>query len=147
MQRDQGPKKIRRTGEASGPINPGQSDVAETLDHADARRLPAQDRRPMQGHRDHRKGDAVRPLSIRIAKHEAAPDCGSFKVAFPDGRSSIYFYWNDNASRRLRPKILTQGEALEHAIQLACTQQDKLDATPLSGSGSYRRQYPRSRRL
>lgn len=67
-------------------------------------------------------------MSIRIAKHEAVPDCGSFKIAFPDGRSSIYFYWDDNAGRRLRPRILTQGEALAHAIQLACTEQDKLEA-------------------
>ena len=67
-------------------------------------------------------------MSIRIAKHEAVSDCGSFKIAFPDGRSSIYFYWDDSASRRLRPRILTQGEALAHAIQLACIEQDKLEA-------------------
>src|SRR5690348_13081158 len=74
-----------------------------------------------------RKGGAVRPLGIRIADHEAGRDCGSFEVAFPDGRSSIYFCWNGNASRRPRPNILTQEEALEIAIQIACSEQKKLE--------------------
>jgi hypothetical protein len=32
---------------------------------------------------------------IRIVKHEAVPDCGSFEVAFADGRESRYFYFED----------------------------------------------------
>ena len=28
---------------------------------------------------------------IRIIKHEAVPQCGSFEVRYPDGRESVYF--------------------------------------------------------
>jgi hypothetical protein len=42
---------------------------------------------------------------IRIIKHEAVPDCGSFEVRFAaDGRASKFFYWDDLPSRRLRPE-------------------------------------------
>ena len=37
---------------------------------------------------------------IRIILHEAVPNCGSFEVRFPDGRESVYFYWDDIAGRR-----------------------------------------------
>jgi hypothetical protein len=47
-------------------------------------------------------------MSIRL-KHEAVPCCGSFEVAFPDGRPSVYFHWHDIAGRRLRLTSL-QGE-------------------------------------
>jgi hypothetical protein len=33
--------------------------------------------------------------AIRLIKHEAVPNCGSFEVRFPDGRPSRYFYWDD----------------------------------------------------
>jgi len=36
---------------------------------------------------------------IRIIKHEAVPDCGSFEVQLPD-RPSQYFYWDDIPARR-----------------------------------------------
>ena len=39
---------------------------------------------------------------IRIIKHEAVPECGSFEVRFGDGRQSKFFYWDDVASRRLQ---------------------------------------------
>ena len=32
-------------------------------------------------------------MPIRIIKHEAVPQTGSFEVRFPDGRPSVYFYW------------------------------------------------------
>jgi hypothetical protein len=32
---------------------------------------------------------------MRIIKHEAVPDCGSFEVRFADGRESRFFYWDD----------------------------------------------------
>ena len=64
---------------------------------------------------------------IRIIKHEAVPDCGSYEVAFPDGRPSVYFYWEDNASRRLRPEQVTGAVALEAAKKLARQEQDKID--------------------
>jgi len=57
---------------------------------------------------------------IRIIKHEAVPDCGSYEVAFPDGRPSVYFYWEDDKSRRLRPEQqMTSAVALEAAKTLA----------------------------
>ena len=50
---------------------------------------------------------------IRIIKHEAVPDCGSFEVRFGDGRASKFFNWDDVPALRLRPEILTRDQALE----------------------------------
>ena len=36
---------------------------------------------------------AVMTDRIRIIKHEAVPDCGSYEVRFGDGRASKFFYW------------------------------------------------------
>jgi hypothetical protein len=36
---------------------------------------------------------------IRVIKHEAVPDCGSFEVRYTDGRPSQYFYWDDIPAR------------------------------------------------
>jgi hypothetical protein len=52
---------------------------------------------------------------IRIIKHEAVPECGSFQVQFPDGRHSQYFYWDDIPARRMRPETLDREAALENA--------------------------------
>jgi hypothetical protein len=62
---------------------------------------------------------------IRIIKHEAIPDCGSFEVKIP-GKDSVYFYWDDNAGRRLRPDAMTQEQAKKAAQELARAEQDKL---------------------
>ncbi|MCK1691625.1 hypothetical protein IVA85_38805 [Bradyrhizobium sp. 145] len=56
---------------------------------------------------------------VRIRKHEAVPQTGSYEVCFADGRPSIYFYWDDVAGRRLAPNLLTGAEALEKARSLA----------------------------
>lgn len=56
---------------------------------------------------------------IRIIKHEAVPLCGSFEVRYPDGRPSLYFYWDDIPARRLRPDSLDRATALEKAKALA----------------------------
>jgi hypothetical protein len=56
---------------------------------------------------------------IRIIKHEAVKDCGSFEVRFPDGRPSQYFYWDDIPGRRLRPETLDRETALEQAKAVA----------------------------
>ena len=56
---------------------------------------------------------------IRILKHGAVPQCGSFEVRFPDGRESVYFYWDDLPSRRLRPETLDRETALEQAKAVA----------------------------
>ena len=63
--------------------------------------------------------------SIRMIKHEAVPDCGSFEVRFPDGRASQYFYFDDIPGRRLRPEQLTRAEALEQAKTLARDEREK----------------------
>ena len=52
---------------------------------------------------------------IRIIKHEAIPDCGSFEVRFGDGRPS-----------RLRPEMVDQATALEAAKAFAGAERDKL---------------------
>ena len=53
--------------------------------------------------------------AVRIIKHEAVPDCGSFEVRYPDGRPSQYFYWDDLPGRRMRPETLDRETALEQA--------------------------------
>jgi hypothetical protein len=62
---------------------------------------------------------------IRIIKHEAVPMCGSFEVQFSDGREPKFFYWDDVASRRLRPEIVTSEQALEQARAFAQAERDK----------------------
>jgi hypothetical protein len=57
------------------------------------------------------------PVCIR--KHEAVPDTGSYEVRFADSRLSVYFYFDDIASRRLRPEQMTRAEALAAAQGLA----------------------------
>jgi hypothetical protein len=50
-------------------------------------------------------------MQIRIIKHEAVADCGSFEVRFADGRASRFFYWDDLPGRRMRLEILTRAGA------------------------------------
>ena len=45
---------------------------------------------------------------VRIIRHERVPQTGSFEVRFADGRESVFFYWDDVPSRRLRPELLTR---------------------------------------
>jgi hypothetical protein len=56
--------------------------------------------------------------NVRLIKHEAVPRCGSFEVRV-DGRPSRHFYWDDEASRRLRSEQMTGAQALEQAKLLA----------------------------
>jgi hypothetical protein len=61
---------------------------------------------------------------VRIIKHEAVPDCGSFEVRFPDDRPSQYFYRDDLPSRRLRLETdretaLEQAKAAARAAETA----------------------------
>jgi hypothetical protein len=49
---------------------------------------------------------------IRILRHEAVPNCGSYEVRIPDGRASVFFYWDDVPGRQLQPDRLTGAEAL-----------------------------------
>ncbi len=64
-------------------------------------------------------------MSIRIIKHEAVPQTGSFEVQFSDGRPSVYFYWDDIPGRRLNPEQMDGGRALEAAKALARSERDK----------------------
>ena len=66
-------------------------------------------------------------MTIRIIKHETVPNCGSYEVRFPDGRPSVYFYWDDNPGRRSITLSMSQEEAERAAKELARTEQDKLD--------------------
>ena len=57
--------------------------------------------------------------TVRIIKHEAVPQCGSFEVRLADGTPSQYFYWDDLPGRRLNPETLDRETALEQAKALA----------------------------
>lgn len=64
-------------------------------------------------------------MTIRIIRHETIPECGSFEVRFSDGRESVYFYFEDNEGRRLRPDQMSSAEALEQAKRMARAEQAK----------------------
>jgi hypothetical protein len=64
-------------------------------------------------------------MPIRIIKHEAVPQTGSFEVRFPDGRPSVYFYWDDIPGRRLSHEQMDSHRALEAAKALARSERDK----------------------
>ena len=61
---------------------------------------------------------------IRIIKHEAVPECGSYEVRFSDGRPSKYFCWEDIPDRRLRSEQADSKQALEEAEALTWTERD-----------------------
>jgi hypothetical protein len=65
-------------------------------------------------------------MPIRIIKHEAVPQTGSFEVRFPDGRPSVYFYWDDIPARRLSHEQMDSNRALEAAKALARSERDKI---------------------
>ena len=65
-------------------------------------------------------------MPIRIIKHEAVPQTGSFEVRFLDGRPSVYFCWDDTPGRRLRPQQMDSNRALEAAKALARSERDKI---------------------
>ncbi|MET4293218.1 hypothetical protein ABIB06_007748 [Bradyrhizobium sp. LB8.2] len=70
-------------------------------------------------------------ITIKIRKHEAVDDTGSYEVYFSDGRPSIYAYWDEVPGRRMRPEILTRNQGLEQARRIA-----RAEATKL-GSGAH----------
>ncbi|MHC2412880.1 hypothetical protein ACVJGC_005471 [Bradyrhizobium diazoefficiens] len=61
---------------------------------------------------------------IRIIRHEAVKDCGSFEVRYPGGVE--WFYWDDEPSRRLRPGAMTSEQALEKAKAFARAEREKM---------------------
>jgi hypothetical protein len=58
--------------------------------------------------------------NIRIIKHEAVPKCGSYEVRFDDGRTSVYFYFEDVPAAGLRPDLVT-GDVNSGVGQGACS--------------------------
>jgi hypothetical protein len=66
-------------------------------------------------------------MPIRIIRHEAVPDCGSFEARFDDGRDSVYFYWEDNPRRRLRPEQVDSRRVLQEAKTFAGRERDKIE--------------------
>jgi hypothetical protein len=85
---------------------------------------------PAKNHvRRNARDGRVRRADLRLLKHTAAPsvpDSGSFEVRFPDGRESIYFYWDDNLGRRSITMALSSEEAELKAKVLARIEQHKL---------------------
>jgi len=65
-------------------------------------------------------------MTIRIIKHEAVPQTGSFEVRFSDGRPSVYFYFEDNPDRRVRPDQADRKSALEAAKTFARSERNKI---------------------
>jgi hypothetical protein len=63
--------------------------------------------------------------TVRLIKHEVVPKCGSFEVRFDDGRSSVYFHFEDLPGRRLRPDLVDSETALELAKALAQAERDR----------------------
>jgi hypothetical protein len=61
------------------------------------------------------------PIRIRRHTTERIPDAGSYGVHFADGREPVYFYWDDNASRRAIIGCDDSASALEKARQFART--------------------------
>ena len=61
---------------------------------------------------------------IRIFKHEAIPGSGSIEVRFPDGRESLFFYWDNIPARRLRRDMMDRETALETAKAVARAARD-----------------------
>jgi hypothetical protein len=53
--------------------------------------------------------------SVRIIKHEAIPQTGSFEVKFTDRRPSVYHYFDDDPGRRSITGKMTSAQALERA--------------------------------
>ena len=66
-------------------------------------------------------------MTTRIIKHEAVPQTGSFEVRFPDGRPSVYFYWDDVASRRLGAEQMDSKRALAAAKTLGYRAEEFFD--------------------
>lgn len=64
------------------------------------------------------------PVRIKPHHPEGIPDTGSFEVIWPGGKQ--YFYWDDNAGRRLRPEAMDRTQALEEAKRLARQKRDEL---------------------
>jgi|tagenome__1003787_1003787.scaffolds.fasta_scaffold11343357_1 hypothetical protein len=69
-------------------------------------------------------------MKIRLLKHSLAPevpDSGSYEVRFPDGRPSVFFYFDDNPGRASITQRMSSEEAGRQAQELARLEQEKLE--------------------
>jgi hypothetical protein len=64
-------------------------------------------------------------ITVRIIKHEAVPNSGSFEVKYSDGQPSRYFYFEDVPGHQLRSEQMTMEQALEAAKALARRERDQ----------------------
>ena len=60
-------------------------------------------------------------------RRPAVPDSDSCEVRFPDGRESVYFYFDDNVGRASITRRMSSEEAERKAKDLARTEQEKLN--------------------
>ena len=79
------------------------------------------DLRPLRS----RKAEEAVADRIRIIKHEAVPECGSYEVRYSDGRPSKYFYWEDIPGQRIRSDQVDRQQALEEAKTFARAERDR----------------------
>jgi hypothetical protein len=63
--------------------------------------------------------------TVRLIKHEAVSQSGSFEVRFSEGRPSHFFYWDDIPGRRLNPDAVDSQTALERAKGIARAERDR----------------------
>ena len=54
-------------------------------------------------------------MTVRIIKHESISQTGSYEVRFPDGKPSVYHYFDDNPGRRSITGKMTSAQALQLA--------------------------------
>ena len=66
-------------------------------------------------------------MKIRLIKHEAVPNCGSYEIRFPDGRPSRYVYFENLPGRRLRSDVVDRAVAERVAKIFARAEQRTLD--------------------
>jgi hypothetical protein len=57
---------------------------------------------------------------VRLIRHEE-----SFEVRYADGKSSVYFYFDENPGRRSITGRLSESDALEQAKKLAVAERDR----------------------
>ena len=66
--------------------------------------------------------------NVRLIKHQAVPQSGSFEIRFPDKRPSKFMYWDDDAGRRsIRPGKVDGAVALLVAKIFARAEQHALN--------------------
>ena len=63
---------------------------------------------------------------VRLIKHKAVKDRGSYEIRVPDGWPSRYFHREDVPGRRLNPNLVDSERALERARTIARAESDRL---------------------